>query len=278
MPDRRFSMRVPQETLLERGSEDLPLTRAVVVGAGITGITTAHFLLGLGYEVAVIDRHLYPAMETSFANGGQLSASNSEVWNSVATVIKGLKWMLKRDAPLLLNPRPSWHKYSWLSGFVWAIRNYRHNTIETARLAIEARRHLFSIAEEEGIHFDVEHRGILHFYYDRAAYESAGKANVLLREGGLDRYPVSAREIREIEPALRGTYIGGFYTPSDSTGDIHKFTRGLAAACARKGLKLIHGLQVSGITVTDKGVTLQLASADSKSPVLVSDEISADAV
>src|SRR3712207_9415272 len=88
-------------------------------------------------------------METSLANGGQLSASNAEVWNSWGTVLKGAKWMLRRDAPLLLNPRPSVHKYSWLAEFVGQIGNYRANTVATTRLAIEARKHLFSIARSE---------------------------------------------------------------------------------------------------------------------------------
>jgi D-amino-acid dehydrogenase len=94
------------------------MTHVAIVGAGITGVTTADALLERGYRVTVFDRHRYPAMETSFANGGQLSASNAEVWNSASTVLKGLRWMLKSNAPLLMNPSPSWHKYSWMAGFV----------------------------------------------------------------------------------------------------------------------------------------------------------------
>ncbi len=93
------------------------MPHVIVIGAGITGVTSAYELSQLGYQVTVIDRHLYPAMETSFANGGQLSACNAEVWNQKATVIKGFKWMRQKDAPLLLNPSFSLHKYSWLVEF-----------------------------------------------------------------------------------------------------------------------------------------------------------------
>src|SRR5262245_32137749 len=122
------------------------MSHIAIIGAGIAGVTTAYALLERGYRVTVLERHRYPAMETSFANGGQLSASNAEVWNSAATIAKGLRWMLRSGAPLLLNPTPSWHKYSWIGEFIWNIANYRQNTTETARLAIEARRHLLDIA------------------------------------------------------------------------------------------------------------------------------------
>ncbi|MDE1179298.1 D-amino acid dehydrogenase [Paraburkholderia sp.] len=213
------------------------MSRIAIIGAGITGVTTAYALAQRGFQVTVFERHRYSAMETSFANGGQLSASNAEVWNSAATVIKGLKWMLTRDAPLLLNPTPTWHKYSWMGEFLRQIPHYRANTVETVRIAIAARQHLFSIAEREGIDFDLERRGILHFYKNRKDFDAASKVNELLREGGLERNAVTPDEIRSLEPTLHGAFHGGFFTPSDATGDIHKFTRGLAQACARNGVE-----------------------------------------
>lgn len=231
-----------------------------IIGAGITGVTTAYALLQRGYDVTVIERHRYAAMETSFANGGQLSASNAEVWNNLPTLIKGVRWMFRNDAPLLMNPSPSWHKYSWLAEFAWNVRNYRQNTIETTRLAIAARQHLFAIAEREGIDFDLERRGILHVYHDRAGFEAGLRVNALLQEGGLDRRPVTPQEIRAIEPTLHGDYFGGFFTPSDSTGDIHKFTRGLAASCARQGAKFIYGSEVQTITAAAGGFRIRCTS------------------
>lgn len=218
-----------------------------VVGAGITGVTTAYALIRRGYSVTVIDRHRYAAMETSFANGGQLSASNAEVWNHWSTVMKGIAWMLRGDAPLLVNPRPTWHKLSWMAEFVANIRHYRTNTVETTRLAIAARRHLFEIARREGIAFDHERRGILHLYRDKAGFDHAGRVNALLLEGGLDRRAVTPEEMRAIEPALTGAFHGGFFTPSDSTGDIHAFTRGLAQVCERRGARFVHGAEVGRI-------------------------------
>lgn len=167
------------------------MSHIIVLGAGITGVVTAYALLQKGHDVTVIEKHRNPAMETSFANGGQLSASNAEVWNHWSTVVKGFKWMLKKDAPLLLNPSPGWHKYSWMAEFLGNINDYELNTIATVKLAIEARRRMFEIADSENIDFNLEKRGILHIYHDQKSFEHARKVNDLLSKGGLDRRAVS---------------------------------------------------------------------------------------
>ncbi|MDB0280655.1 D-amino acid dehydrogenase [Acinetobacter seifertii] len=229
------------------------MPHVIVIGAGITGVTSAYELSQLGYQVTVIDRHLYPAMETSFANGGQLSACNAEVWNQKATVIKGFKWMRQKDAPLLLNPSFSLHKYSWLVEFLSHIKNYEANTIETVRLALLARKRLFEVAEKEQLQFDLEKRGILHMYHSKADYDVAKQVNDVLNKGTLERYSVSPEEMKTIEPSLTGDYFGGYYTPSDATGDIHKYSTALAEKTKQYGVQYKFGLEVTDIKChTDK--------------------------
>ncbi len=236
--------------------------RIAVIGGGITGITTAYTLHKRGCQVTIFDRHPYAAMETSFANGGQLSASNAEVWNSWTTVMKGVKWMVSPGAPLLVNPKPSWHKLSWMAEFIRAIPEFEENTITTARLAIEARAHLQAMAEAEGIDFDAQHRGILHFYKTQREYEAAERTTALLAKGGLHRRPVTPSEIRQIEPALKGNFHGGFYTESDFTGDIHKFTTGLAAACERLGVTMRFAQDVVSTETGPGGVRIVSRSTE----------------
>jgi D-amino-acid dehydrogenase len=218
-----------------------------VIGGGITGVTSAYALARQGYQVSLIEKNRYAAMETSYANGGQLSASNAEVWTHPSTLVKGLKWMLKADAPLLMNPKPSWHKFSWIAEFVANIPKYERNTIDTTRLAIEARQHLFDWAASEGIDFDHKREGILHIYRDKKGFDHAGRVSQLLAAGGLERRAVTPDEMRAIEPTLQGQYYGGYFTESDSTGDIHKFTSGLAQACERLGVKMLTGHEVLSV-------------------------------
>jgi D-amino-acid dehydrogenase len=231
-----------------------------IIGAGITGVTSAYALSQAGYRVTVIDKNRYAAMETSYANGGQLSASNAEVWTHPSTIAKGLKWMFTPDAPLLMNPAPTWHKLSWMTEFVASIPKYRDNTIATTRLAIAAREHLFGWAKAEGIDFNHVRKGILHIYRNKAGFDHAGEVSKLLAAGGLARRAVTPDEMRAIEPTLRGDYYGGYYTESDSTGDIHLFTNGLAQACARKGVEFLHGQQVLNARADGAGAQLTLQS------------------
>lgn len=207
-----------------------------VIGGGITGVTTAYTLAKRGFAVTLFEKHRYAAMETSFVNGGQLSASNAEVWTHCSTILKGLKWMLKSDAPLLVNPTPSWHKLSWFAEFIGNIPHYRRNTIEIARLAVAAREHLFAWAQAEGVDFDLKKEGILHIYRDKKCFDHAGEVSKLLAKGGLPRRAVTPAEMKTIEPTLAGTYYGGYFTESDSPGDIHKFTSGMATAIERMGV------------------------------------------
>ncbi|OEZ45977.1 D-amino acid dehydrogenase small subunit [Janthinobacterium sp. MP5059B] len=223
------------------------MSRVAVLGGGITGVTTAYALAKRGVDVTLIERHRYAAMETSYANGGQLSASHAEVWNHKATILNALKWMARRDAPLLLHPWPSWHKLSWFAEFLAAMPAYERNTIATARMAIAAREHLFAWAKEENIAFDHRRAGILHVYRERAGFERAAGVSRLLAQGGLERRAVTRQEMRAIEPTLQGEFYGGYYTDSDSTGDIHKFTSGLADACVRRGVACRYGAEVTAL-------------------------------
>ena len=199
--------------------------KITVVGAGITGITTAYFLAKAGHEVVIYDKRKYPAMATSYANGGQLSASNAETWNSWKNITKGMKWMLKADAPLKFNPSFDIDKYTWIFKFIRAIPQAQHNTLKTCEWALKAHSLYKQIAKEESISFDMVEKGILHIYTDKNEFENAKKVNKIYNKAGLERWEVSAKECLEIEPALvpPPKLLGGFFNETDFTGDIHKF-------------------------------------------------------
>ena len=198
-----------------------------VVGAGIAGITSAYYLRKAGFDVTVFDKEPHPAMACSYANGGQVSVSNSQTWNTWSNVLKGIKWLGKKDAPLLLRPSLDWDKAKWLTKFLYhtATNEWARNTAETIRMGIEAR-HLYNqIEQDEGIEYERLNMGILHVYKNKKYFEDALLLKELYEANGCEWQTVDADKLLDIEPNLEYSkdLVGGIYTPSDWTGDIHKF-------------------------------------------------------
>ena len=198
-----------------------------VIGAGIAGITTAYYLARAGYNVTVYEQERYPAMRTSFSNGGQVSVSNSEVWTTWSNVKKGVTWMFKKDAPLLIRPRLDLAQWKWMTKFLLNTLkgNYARNTAETIRLGIKARSLYAEIIREEELKFDQSACGILHFYKDPQYLENAESVKELYNANGCEWDMLTPLQTVSLDPALASIkgVVGGVWTPSDWTGDIHKF-------------------------------------------------------
>lgn len=198
-----------------------------VIGAGIAGITTAYYLARAGYTVRVYEQEPHPAMRTSFANGGQVSVSNSEVWNTWGNVKKGIKWMFKKDAPLLIRPRLDWAQWKWMAKFLYytAVGSYEKNTKETIRLGLEADKLYKEIIAREGLSFDQSASGILHFYKTREYFEKAKVSQSLYQSSGVAWDILGPLQTQALDKSLSGikNIVGGAWTHHDWTGDIHKF-------------------------------------------------------
>ena len=203
-----------------------------VVGAGIAGITSAYYLAQEGYQVTVYDKEPYPAMACSYANGGQVSVSNSQTWNTWSNVLKGLKWLGQKDAPLLIRPSLDFDKAKWLVKFLLhtATNEWGRNTATTITLGIRARELYNFIEQKENIEYDRLNKGILHIYKNEQYFQDALTVKELYEANGCEWKTVDNRDqLLAIEPALKDFYglVGGIYTPSDWSGDIHKFCNSL---------------------------------------------------
>lgn len=209
-----------------------------VIGAGIAGITTAYYLAREGYSVTVYESERYPAMKTSYANGGQISVSNSEVWTTWSNVIKGIKWVFTKDAPLLIRPRLDWAQWKWMAWFLYYTARgvYKENTAKTVQMGLQSRELYEEIRQEEGIYFDRSACGILHFYKDEQYWNNAQRAMELYNKNGLAREEVNPAYVPVVDPALKDIngIVGASITASDWTGDIHWFCYEMAQVLQNK--------------------------------------------
>lgn len=201
--------------------------RIAVIGAGIAGITSAYYLARQGYSVTVYEQERYPAMRTSFANGGQISVSNSEVWTTWGNVIKGIKWLFTKDAPLLIRPQMDFKQWKWIAKFLYhTIKgDYKNNTATTIRMGIESRKLYDEICRDEAIEFDKTDCGILHFYKDEKYWKHAVEVQELYEQNGAQWQLLSSQQAKDLDQSLSNVngMIGSAWTPDDWTGDIHKF-------------------------------------------------------
>src|SRR5690242_11801521 len=226
--------------------------KVVVLGAGVVGVASAWYLSKAGHEVTVIDRHSAAGLETSFANGGQVSVSHAEPWANPSAPLKVLKWLMHGDAPLLFRPRFDLHQWLWLAKFLVDClpkRADRHTT-EIVKLATQSRELIRRIRAEEGFHYDERTRGILHFYRSAKEFEAAIPVAELMRRYGCQREVIDADRVVEIEPAfadVRGEIAGATYTAEDESGDALKFTQNLAQVCERLGAVFHYDHQVTAL-------------------------------
>ncbi len=233
------------------------MTKSVaVVGAGITGMLAAYYLVKSGYKVSVLEQESYPAMRTSYANGGQVSVSNSEVWTTWSNIRKGIKWIFQKDAPLLVRPTPSIAKINWLLKFLWHTisNNYARNTAETIRLGLESRKLYKEIIQEEGLEFDQSNCGILHFYKSEKYFQSAQLVKELYNANGCEWDILTPLQTISLDPALKDLeeLVGGAWTPSDWTGDIHKFCDELANVLQTKyNVKFMFDLKIESKDIAE---------------------------
>ena len=241
----------------------------VVVGAGIIGTSTAWYLAERGHQVTVVERQADAALETSFANAGQISVSHCEPWANRDAPLKALKWMFSKEAPLLFRPQwplgEGWQQYRWSLRFLAECNDaaFHRNVGHIVALGAYSHVALKELVAQTGINYHRLERGISHFFADQAAFDSACELAALMQQFGVERKVISTAELLRLEPTLAPfgeRIVGATFTASDESGDACVFTQGLARACAARGVEFLfshslEGLDVAGATV--RGVRLR---------------------
>lgn len=219
--------------------------KILVLGAGIIGTSTAWHLLDRGHDVLVVDRQEAAAQETSFANAGQISVSYCEPWANRQAPLKLLKWMFRKDAPLLFRPQADWQQWRWGLAFLAQCNDaaFERNVQQLVALGNYSHAALKDVVRATGIEYRRLERGIAHYFTDAKSFEDAARAAELMQRYGVQRQVVSRDELLAIEPAFKSfahAIAGGTYTPSDESGDARAFTEQLAARAQARGAQFLY--------------------------------------
>lgn len=226
--------------------------KIIVMGAGVIGVTSAWYLAKAGHDVTVIDRQDGPALETSFANAGEISPGYSSPWAAPGIPMKAIKWMFQRHAPLVLQPRLDWTRIKWMGQMLGNCTSsaYAVNKSRMVRIAEYSRDCLSELRDETGIKYDERTQGTLQLFRKQEQVEAAGKDIEVLRADGVPFEVLDRAACIAAEPGLAnsaGLIAGGLRLPGDETGDCFMFTNRLAEMATALGVKFRWGVSIDGI-------------------------------
>lgn len=258
----------------------------LVLGGGVVGVTNAWYLAQAGHQVTVVDRQPGPALETSFANAGQLSFGYTSPWAAPGVPLKAVKWLFEEHAPLAIKPTADLAQYRWLLSMLrnCTAARYAVNKARMVRMSDYSRDCINALREQTGIDYEGRTLGTTQLFRTQQQLDAAAADIAVLAEYGVPYQVLDREGIIAAEPALAAVadkLVGALRLPEDQTGDCQLFTERLAQMAAAAGVQFrygqtIEGLEYSGDRITGVRINGKRETADqyvvalgSYSPLLV---------
>jgi len=246
--------------------------KVLILGSGVIGVTTAHYLAEAGHEVTVVDRKPGPALETSFANAGEVSPGYSSPWAGPGVPVKAIKWLLMRHGPLVIWPKLDPVMWWWMLKLLrnCTAERYAINKSRMIPIAEYSRDCLRALRAETGIKYDERSQGTLQLFRKQKQLDGAADDIAVLEQTGVPYELLDPAGCIVAEPGLataKVKFVGGLRLPQDETGDCHMFTQALAVEAARLGVEFkfntgIERLVAEGGRITGVVTSAGLLQAD----------------
>ncbi|WP_027578809.1 D-amino acid dehydrogenase [Bradyrhizobium sp. Ai1a-2] len=234
--------------------------KVIILGSGVIGVTSAYYLARAGHEVTVIDRQPKPALETSFANAGEVSPGYSSPWAGPGVPIKAIKWLLMKHGPLVVRPKPDPAMWIWLLKMLrnCTAERYAVNKSRMIPIAEYSRDCLRALRGEIGIHYDERSRGTLQLFRYAAQLDHTADDIAVLKQYGVPFELLDREGCIAAEPALaavKDKIAGGLRLPQDETGDCHMFTQALALEAEKLGVRFQFNVKIDGLIADASHIT-----------------------
>jgi D-amino-acid dehydrogenase len=245
---------------------------ALILGSGVIGTTIAYYLARAGHQVTVLDRQPGAALETSFANAGEVSPGYSAPWAGPGVPIKAVKWMLMHHSPLVIKPMLDLAMWRWGASMLrnCTAARYQINKSRMVRVAEYSRDCMKALRAQTGIQYDERMQGTLQLFRTQKQLDGVGKDVEILKQFGVPFQILDREGYLEYEPALRlvkDKFVGALRLPGDETGDCFKFTQNLAKLAEGLGVQFrfdttIQGIQAEGGRITGVRTSAGVLTAD----------------
>jgi D-amino-acid dehydrogenase len=231
--------------------------KVIVMGAGVVGVTTAYYLAKAGCEVTIVDRQSGAALETSFANAGEISPGYASPWAGPGVPLKAIKWMLDKHGPLVVRPQFDPQMWRWILQMLRNCTAHRYaiNKSRMVPIAEYSRDCLRAVRADTGIAYDHRSQGTLQLFRKQSQLDSIGGDVAVLRDYGVPFEVLSAAECIRAEPALAvapASFVGGLRLPEDETGDCYLFTQRLMEIAQGLGVRFVPDTRIEAIC-TEQG-------------------------
>ncbi|MBN8831742.1 MAG: D-amino acid dehydrogenase [Sphingomonadales bacterium] len=234
--------------------------KVLILGSGVIGVTSAYYLAKAGHEVHVVDRQPGPALETSFANAGEISPGYASPWAAPGIPLKAIKWMMSRHSPLILRPGLDAERLVWLAQMLRNCTDARYavNKARMVRIAEYSRDKLIALRTDTGLAYDERAQGTLQLFRTQAQLDGIAKDVAVLQADGVPFELLDRDGCVAAEPGLAGvrnSFVGGLRLPNDETGDCFMFTNALATLAQALGVRFDYGTSIQHIDVEAGRVT-----------------------
>jgi D-amino-acid dehydrogenase len=234
--------------------------KILILGSGVIGVTSAYYLAQAGHEVTVIDRQPKPALETSFANAGEVSPGYSSPWAGPGVPVKAVKWLLMKHGPLVIRPKLDPVLWVWLLKLLRNCTSARYaiNKSRMIPIAEYSRDCLRALRAETGIHYDERAQGTLQLFRRQSQLDQTGDDIAVLRQYGVPFEVLDREGCIAAEPALaavKDKIAGGLRLPQDETGDCHMFTQALAIEAEKLGVRFAFNVGIEGFVADASRIT-----------------------
>ncbi|GAB3264460.1 D-amino acid dehydrogenase [Chitinimonas naiadis] len=228
--------------------------RVIVLGGGVIGVSTAYYLARAGADVTVLERQSGVALETSFANAGQISPGYSTPWAAPGIPTKALKWLFQRHAPLAVKPDGSLFQWQWMAQMLANCNDaaYAVNKERMMRLSEYSRDCLRALRRDIGLHYEERSGGTLQLFRTQKQLDGAARDIPVLDACGVPFELLDEAGCAKAEPALAkvpGRIVGGLRLPNDETGDCQRFTTELAQRAEQLGVAFCFNSRIEQLVV-----------------------------
>jgi D-amino-acid dehydrogenase len=240
--------------------------KVLILGSGVIGVTSAYYLARAGHEVTVVDRQPKPALETSFANAGEVSPGYSSPWAGPGVPVKAVKWLLMKHGPLVIRPKVDPVMWVWLLKMLRNCTSARYavNKSRMIPIAEYSRDCLRALRSEIGIRYDERAKGTLQLFRHQAQLDGTGGDIAVLKQYGVPFDVLDREGCIAAEPALSAVkekFAGGLRLPQDETGDCHMFTQALALDAEKLGVRFMFNVGIDGLVADASRITAVATSA-----------------